>query len=59
MCDSTTAALESLRVFRSQIKMCETCQNAEHNKNMARKVRLVKVESPWEVLGLDIHGKHL
>uniref|UniRef100_A0A7M4FGQ9 Gypsy retrotransposon integrase-like protein 1 n=1 Tax=Crocodylus porosus TaxID=8502 RepID=A0A7M4FGQ9_CROPO len=38
------------------IKMCETCQNAEHNKNMARKVRLVKVESPWEVLGLDVHG---
>ncbi|CAM4662393.1 unnamed protein product [Caretta caretta] len=38
------------------IKMCETCQNAEHNKNMSRKVRPVKVESPWEVLGLDIHG---
>lgn len=38
------------------IKTCETCQNAEHNKNMARKVRPVKVESPWEVLGLDIHG---
>ncbi|KAI1233142.1 hypothetical protein IHE44_0006338 [Lamprotornis superbus] len=38
------------------IKMCETCQNAEHNKNVMRKARPVRVESPWEVLGLDIHG---
>ncbi|NWS13354.1 GIN1 protein, partial [Pachyramphus minor] len=36
--------------------MCETCQNAEHNKNVSRKARPVRVESPWEVLGLDIHG---
>lgn len=36
--------------------MCETCQNAEHNKNVSRKARPVKAESPWEVLGLDIHG---
>ncbi|NXN37863.1 GIN1 protein, partial [Rhinoptilus africanus] len=36
--------------------MCETCQNAEHNKTVSRKVRPVKVESPWEVLGLAIHG---
>ncbi|NXX99889.1 GIN1 protein, partial [Centropus bengalensis] len=36
--------------------MCETCQNAEHNKNVSRRARPVKVESPWEVLGLDIHG---
>jgi len=39
--------------------MCETCQNAEHNKNVSRKARPVKVESPWEVLGLDIHGECL
>lgn len=39
--------------------MCETCQNAEHNKNISRKARPVKVESPWEVLGLDIHGECL
>ncbi|XP_068019607.1 gypsy retrotransposon integrase-like protein 1 [Melanerpes formicivorus] len=38
------------------IKTCETCQNAEHNKNVSRKARPVKVESPWEVLGLDIQG---
>ncbi|NXH02607.1 GIN1 protein, partial [Loxia leucoptera] len=36
--------------------MCETCQNAEHNKSVMRKARPVRVESPWEVLGLDIHG---
>ncbi|NXS05750.1 GIN1 protein, partial [Oxylabes madagascariensis] len=36
--------------------MCETCQNAEHNKSVTRKARPVRVESPWEVLGLDIHG---
>uniref|UniRef100_A0A803XN97 Integrase catalytic domain-containing protein n=2 Tax=Meleagris gallopavo TaxID=9103 RepID=A0A803XN97_MELGA len=40
----------------AQIKMCETCQNAEHNKNISRKTRPVKVESPWEVLGLAVHG---
>lgn len=39
--------------------MCETCQNAEHNKNVSRKARPVKAESPWEVLGLDIHGECL
>lgn len=39
--------------------MCETCQNAEHNKSVSRKARPVKVESPWEVLGLDIHGECL
>ncbi|NXP79169.1 GIN1 protein, partial [Ramphastos sulfuratus] len=36
--------------------MCETCQNAEHNKNVLRRAKPVKVESPWEVLGLDIQG---
>lgn len=46
-------------LFPFQIKMCETCQNAEHNKNVSRKARPVKVESPWEVLGLDIHGECL
>lgn len=37
--------------------MCETCQNAEHNKSVTRKARPVRVESPWEVLGLDIQGE--
>ncbi|NXO05451.1 GIN1 protein, partial [Rhinopomastus cyanomelas] len=36
--------------------MCETCQSTEHSKSVARKARPVKVESPWEVLGLDIQG---
>lgn len=44
-------------LFPLQIKMCETCQNAEHNKNVPRKARPVRVESPWEVLALDIHGE--
>lgn len=44
-------------LFPLQIKMCETCQNAEHNKNVTRKAKPVRVESPWEVLGLDIHGE--
>ncbi|KAJ6656598.1 hypothetical protein lerEdw1_003485 [Lerista edwardsae] len=38
------------------IKMCETCQNAEHNKSASKKTRPIKVESPWEVLGLDVYG---
>ncbi|XP_074061584.1 uncharacterized protein LOC141501494 isoform X2 [Macrotis lagotis] len=38
------------------IKMCPTCQNAEHTKNMVRKVRPVKAEAPWEILGLELHG---
>ncbi|CAI5797168.1 gypsy retrotransposon integrase 1 [Podarcis lilfordi] len=38
------------------IKMCETCQNTEHNKSLSKKTRPVKVESPWEVLGLDVYG---
>lgn len=44
-------------LFSLQIKMCETCQNAEHNKSVTRKARPVRVESPWEVLGLDIQGE--
>ncbi|KAK9391717.1 gypsy retrotransposon integrase-like 1-like [Crotalus adamanteus] len=38
------------------IKLCETCQNAEHSKNLTKKIRPVKVELPWEVVGLDIYG---
>ncbi|XP_069038026.1 gypsy retrotransposon integrase-like protein 1 isoform X2 [Lepisosteus oculatus] len=38
------------------IKVCETCQNAERNKNMSRKVRPIKVEAPWEILGINIFG---
>ncbi|KAH0625405.1 hypothetical protein JD844_014895 [Phrynosoma platyrhinos] len=38
------------------IKMCETCQNTEHGKSLLKKSRPVKVESPWEVLGLDVYA---
>ncbi|XP_041083285.1 uncharacterized protein zgc:113436 [Polyodon spathula] len=38
------------------IKVCETCQHAEHNKNMSRKVRPIKVEAPWEILGIEVLG---
>ncbi|XP_066545993.1 gypsy retrotransposon integrase-like protein 1 isoform X2 [Amia ocellicauda] len=41
------------------IKVCETCQHAERNKNMSRKVRPIKVEAPWEILGIDIFGPFL
>lgn len=39
-----------------RIKMCETCQNAEQNKNICRKLHPVEVHFPWEVLGLEVHG---
>lgn len=45
-----------LSFFPPQIKMCETCQNTEHNKSASKKTRPIKVESPWEVLGLDVYG---
>ncbi|XP_041436373.1 gypsy retrotransposon integrase-like protein 1 isoform X1 [Xenopus laevis] len=38
------------------IKMCETCQNAEHHKNTPRKCKPVKVDHPWEVLSIAFHG---
>ncbi|XP_064424235.1 gypsy retrotransposon integrase-like protein 1 isoform X2 [Latimeria chalumnae] len=38
------------------IKMCEICQNAEHKKNISRKIRPVKAETPWDVLGIDLLG---
>uniref|UniRef100_A0A673Z1Y7 Gypsy retrotransposon integrase-like protein 1 n=1 Tax=Salmo trutta TaxID=8032 RepID=A0A673Z1Y7_SALTR len=38
------------------IKVCETCQHTERNKNMTRTVRPIKVEAPWEILGIDIFG---
>ncbi|XP_052335027.1 gypsy retrotransposon integrase-like protein 1 isoform X1 [Oncorhynchus keta] len=40
----------------SQIKVCETCQHTERNKNMTRTVRPIKVDAPWEILGIDIFG---
>ncbi|XP_034152177.1 uncharacterized protein zgc:113436 isoform X2 [Esox lucius] len=36
------------------IKVCETCQHTERNKNMTRTVRPIKVDAPWEILGIDI-----
>uniref|UniRef100_A0A8C7CJI9 Gypsy retrotransposon integrase-like protein 1 n=1 Tax=Oncorhynchus kisutch TaxID=8019 RepID=A0A8C7CJI9_ONCKI len=38
------------------IKVCETCQHTERNKNMTRTVRPIKVDAPWEILGIDIFG---
>uniref|UniRef100_A0A4X2JUY6 Gypsy retrotransposon integrase-like protein 1 n=1 Tax=Vombatus ursinus TaxID=29139 RepID=A0A4X2JUY6_VOMUR len=38
------------------IRMCQTCQNAEHAKNVVRKARPVKAEAPWEILGMEIQG---
>ncbi|KAF0033718.1 uncharacterized protein zgc:113436 isoform X2 [Scophthalmus maximus] len=38
------------------IKVCETCQHTERNKNLARTVRPIKVDAPWEIVGIDIIG---
>ncbi|XP_059510854.1 gypsy retrotransposon integrase-like protein 1 [Stegostoma tigrinum] len=38
------------------IKMCETCQHAEHYKNVNRKLPLLKVTRPWEILVFDLIG---
>ncbi|XP_078083259.1 gypsy retrotransposon integrase-like protein 1 isoform X2 [Mustelus asterias] len=38
------------------IKMCDTCQHAEHYKNMSRKSPSLKVTRPWEILGFDLIG---
>ncbi|KAL7839255.1 hypothetical protein SRHO_G00259130 [Serrasalmus rhombeus] len=38
------------------IKLCETCQHAERNKNMARTVRPIKVDGPWEIVAVEIVG---
>lgn len=38
------------------IKVCETCQNAEYHKYPCKKFKPVKVDYPWEVLGVTFHG---
>ncbi|XP_056147991.1 gypsy retrotransposon integrase-like protein 1 [Lampris incognitus] len=38
------------------IKVCETCQHTERSKNMARTVRPIKVDAPWDIIGIDITG---
>ncbi|XP_042579914.1 uncharacterized protein zgc:113436 isoform X3 [Cyprinus carpio] len=38
------------------IKVCETCQHAERNKNLARTVRPIKVDGPWDILTIEIIG---
>lgn len=43
-------------VFAFQIKVCETCQHTERNKNMARIIRPIKVDGPWEVIAVEILG---
>lgn len=42
-----------------QIKVCETCQQTERNKNLARTVRPIKVDGPWDILAIEIIGKSL
>lgn len=39
-----------------QIKVCETCRRAERTKNLARTARPLKVEAPWEIVGIDFLG---
>ncbi|NP_001314823.1 uncharacterized protein LOC503528 isoform 1 [Danio rerio] len=39
-----------------RIKVCETCQHAERSKNLARTVRPIKVDGPWEILAIEIIG---
>uniref|UniRef100_A0A3B3Q9T2 Gypsy retrotransposon integrase-like protein 1 n=1 Tax=Paramormyrops kingsleyae TaxID=1676925 RepID=A0A3B3Q9T2_9TELE len=38
------------------IKVCEPCQRAELNKSMTRTIRPIKVEAPWEIVGIDVFG---
>uniref|UniRef100_A0AAY4DZZ5 Gypsy retrotransposon integrase-like protein 1 n=1 Tax=Denticeps clupeoides TaxID=299321 RepID=A0AAY4DZZ5_9TELE len=38
------------------IKLCETCQHTERNKNMARTHRPIKVDAPWEIVAVEILG---
>uniref|UniRef100_A0A665V7F5 Gypsy retrotransposon integrase-like protein 1 n=1 Tax=Echeneis naucrates TaxID=173247 RepID=A0A665V7F5_ECHNA len=38
------------------IKVCETCQHTERTKNLARAVRPIKVDAPWDIVGIDIIG---
>lgn len=38
------------------IKVCDTCQHTERSKNLARTVRPIKVDAPWEIVGIDIIG---
>ncbi|XP_037337276.1 gypsy retrotransposon integrase-like protein 1 isoform X3 [Pungitius pungitius] len=38
------------------IKVCETCQHTERNKNLARTVRPIKVDAPWDIVGIDMTG---
>ncbi|KAG7271304.1 hypothetical protein CRUP_021041, partial [Coryphaenoides rupestris] len=38
------------------IKVCDTCQQNERNKNLARTVRPIKVDAPWDIVGIDIIG---
>uniref|UniRef100_A0A3Q3WVW5 Gypsy retrotransposon integrase-like protein 1 n=1 Tax=Mola mola TaxID=94237 RepID=A0A3Q3WVW5_MOLML len=33
------------------IKVCETCQHTERNKSLARTVRPIKVDAPWDIVG--------
>ncbi|XP_072243149.1 gypsy retrotransposon integrase-like protein 1 [Leuresthes tenuis] len=38
------------------IKVCETCQHTERSKNLARTVRPIKVDAPWDIIGIDFIG---
>ncbi|XP_062873903.1 gypsy retrotransposon integrase-like protein 1 [Trichomycterus rosablanca] len=38
------------------IKLCEPCQLAERNKNMARTPRPSKVSGPWDIANVEVMG---
>ncbi|XP_078277472.1 gypsy retrotransposon integrase-like protein 1 [Rhinoraja longicauda] len=38
------------------IKICDTCQHAEHYKHTSRRFQPVRVTRPWEMLVLDLLG---
>ncbi|KAK1892047.1 ATP-binding cassette sub-family B member 9 [Dissostichus eleginoides] len=43
-----------LGIIKDVIKVCDTCQHTERSKNLARTVRPIKVDAPWEIVGIDI-----
>lgn len=54
--DPMTLPRVEWRCLLFQIKVCDTCQHTERNKNLARTVRPLKVEAPWDIVGIDFIG---
>uniref|UniRef100_A0A1A8CHQ9 Gypsy retrotransposon integrase-like protein 1 n=2 Tax=Nothobranchius kadleci TaxID=1051664 RepID=A0A1A8CHQ9_NOTKA len=38
------------------IKVCETCRHTERIKNQSRTIRPIKVDAPWDIVGIDVLG---